>query len=481
MKILLPTDGSRYALAAARALTGWFAWRGGRVDILAVSPPEPKSDHRDFGKDTPSERDWRSTVDRWVEEAATHLDGSGLRVDRLVRSGDPAAVAVEVAADGYDLVAVGAKGRGEAPFLGPGSVALALLERAPTSVLLVREREPSGRRHRLPTPQRPLRTLLAVDGRPPSQEAARAYSELVAPEHVEPVVLAVADAVAGGPLAEPDARDVVGRVASMLEDRGIGSESRIGTGSAADEILAAGSEADLIVIGSRASREPGEIRVGSVGLEVARSAPCSVLLVREEAPTAVAEVEEEPEAATPVEIAYENMEPSAAVERHVRRGLRRLERVAPDMIRVRVTLAQPSGRHRTGNLYDVHLEIELPGPNVAVSRTPPRHGQSEDVVTAIGEAFEKARRQLVEQHRVERGQVKIHEPAGRGQVSDLFPDYGFIRSSDGRIVYFHRNSVVGDAWDELEAGSDVRFVDEPGDEGPQATTVTVLRRRHTIV
>lgn len=44
MKILLPTDGSRYALAAARAIGGWFDWPGSAVDVLAVIPKEPKGD-----------------------------------------------------------------------------------------------------------------------------------------------------------------------------------------------------------------------------------------------------------------------------------------------------------------------------------------------------------------------------------------------------------------------------------------------------
>jgi cold shock CspA family protein len=50
-------------------------------------------------------------------------------------------------------------------------------------------------------------------------------------------------------------------------------------------------------------------------------------------------------------------------------------------------------------------------------------------------------------------------------------DYGFIVTPDGREVYFHRNSVVGGDFDRLEAGADVRFVEELGEQGPQASTV----------
>lgn len=480
MKILLTTDGSRYALAAARAVTGWFAWPGGEVDLLAVAPKEPKSDHRDYGKDTESDLEWRGTVGGWLASTASLLDASGLAVRELVRHGDPAAVAVETSREGFDLVVVGAKGRGDAPLLADDSVARALLEKAPTSVLLVRERAQRGAHRRMPTRQRPLRVLMALDGREAGWTALRAYARLVAADHVDTTVISVADPGVGA-LSEREASAVAERGRTALEGAGVAAAGLVRIGGAATEILEAAGEADLIVMGSRAeSREKGGY-LGSVGLEVARRSPCSVLLVRPAAPRAVEEPSEEPEAATPAEIAYEGMEPSPVAERYVLRGLRRLERVAPDLLRAWITVGARQRRRRTGDLYDVRLELERPGPNVVVSRTPPRHRESEDLPTAIAEAFAKARRMLVDASTVERGDVKTHEGKESGTVTDLFPDYGFIRGADGRIVYFHRNSVVDGAWDALEVGTEVRFVDEPGDEGPQATTVDVRRRRRARV
>ena len=473
MKILLPTDGSRYALAAARAISGWFSWPGGEVDVLAVTPEEPKSDHRDFGKDTEAEQDWLSTVGRWLDDTTSHLDASGLRTRGLNESGDPAKVVLGAASEGYDLIAVGVKGRADEPFLEPDSVARAVIERAPTSVLLVRDREVSGRQRRLPTDQQPLRVLFAVDGGAAADAAVSAYSRLVPVEHADLAVLAVADAAEGGALGEPDARKVVRRVASQLADQGIEAEQQVFAGDPASRILEVAADADLIVMGSKASPDPDVIRLGSVGLTVARASPCSLLIVREAAPEGVIEAEEEERAATPFEIAYQDLEPSPAVERHVLRGVKRLERVAPDLMAARVTLATHSRRHETGNLYDVNLQLTLPGPDVVISRTPPRRSQDDDLVVAIGEAFDKARRKLVDLQEVQRGDVKSREEMPRGEVAELFPDYGFIRASDGRIVYFHRNSVTHDAWDQLEVGAEVRFVDEPGEKGPHATTVTV--------
>jgi cold shock CspA family protein len=55
--------------------------------------------------------------------------------------------------------------------------------------------------------------------------------------------------------------------------------------------------------------------------------------------------------------------------------------------------------------------------------------------------------------------------------------YGFLRTDDGREVYFHRNCLKGVDFDSLEPGTEVRFAEEPGRDGPQATVVRPLRRR----
>jgi cold shock CspA family protein len=66
-------------------------------------------------------------------------------------------------------------------------------------------------------------------------------------------------------------------------------------------------------------------------------------------------------------------------------------------------------------------------------------------------------------------------------VVRLFPleEYGFIEAEDGHEVYFQRNSVLHDAFDRLVVGSEVSFVEEEGDKGPQASTVKLAHRRKT--
>ena len=64
-----------------------------------------------------------------------------------------------------------------------------------------------------------------------------------------------------------------------------------------------------------------------------------------------------------------------------------------------------------------------------------------------------------------------------GVVARLGEEYGFIRTVDGRDVYFHKNSVLDFDWDALDEGAGVAFEEEDGNEGPQASTVRVVDAR----
>ena len=69
--------------------------------------------------------------------------------------------------------------------------------------------------------------------------------------------------------------------------------------------------------------------------------------------------------------------------------------------------------------------------------------------------------------------MKTHEPAPSGTVSriDAAGGFGFLSTADGREVYFHRNSVLNDAFARLKVGARVTFAEEMGENGPQASTV----------
>jgi cold shock CspA family protein len=124
----------------------------------------------------------------------------------------------------------------------------------------------------------------------------------------------------------------------------------------------------------------------------------------------------------------------------------------------------------------------LPGrKEIVVDRTGPKDHAHEDVYVALRDAFEAAARRLEDDARARRGDVKTHEAPSHGEVVRLFAQegYGFIHTSDGQEVYFHKNSVPG-GFDRLAVGDEVRLevAETEGVEGYQASTVHKIGKHH---
>jgi cold shock CspA family protein len=164
-----------------------------------------------------------------------------------------------------------------------------------------------------------------------------------------------------------------------------------------------------------------------------------------------------------------------AIENHVGGLEQRFGRITACHVLVRA----PGGRHETGGLYHVTIRLALPdGRTVNVGRTPPADERHSDLAFAIDDAFKRARRRLLAHARRLQGYVKQHEAGPIGVVSrlDAGGQFGFLTSNEGHEIYFHRNSVLHDAFPRLAIGARVAFAEEMGDKGPQASTVKLLGR-----
>jgi len=182
---------------------------------------------------------------------------------------------------------------------------------------------------------------------------------------------------------------------------------------------------------------------------------------------------------TPVEIDFQGMdatpETRAAIDKHVAVLEDRFGRVTAG----RIVLRAPGGRHRTGGLYEINIHLALPdGRDVNVGRTPQNDERYADLNFALNDAFKRARRQLQDQVRKLQGHIKQHDGPPTGTVTELdsLGEFGFIETSDGREIYFHRNSVLNGDFAKLEVGARVTFAEEMGDKGPQASTVKLMSK-----
>ncbi len=178
---------------------------------------------------------------------------------------------------------------------------------------------------------------------------------------------------------------------------------------------------------------------------------------------------------TPLHIKAGDIPLAPEIEAYIRERTERLQALASGMTSCRVTLDAPVGHHQKGGPYEVSISVLLPGAQLVVNR------QSDPSLhAAIRHAFDAASRQVEDYLRRQRGQVKVEEVSPRGRIARLFPEegYGFIASEDRREIYFHRNAVLPPGFGGLAVGQEVRFVEEQGDRGPQASTVTVARNHH---
>jgi ribosomal subunit interface protein len=188
----------------------------------------------------------------------------------------------------------------------------------------------------------------------------------------------------------------------------------------------------------------------------------------------------------PAEITYRNVDKTEAIDNLIHEKIAKLEKFCDHISSCRVAIEKAHEHPNSGSPYRVRFDIRVP-PNheLAVVRNPGEGNQYDDLSTVIRSAFEAARKQLIELNERQRNEVKYHpEQENIAIVTKLFPEagYGFIRSSEtGREIYFHRNSVLNDKFDELKEGAGVQFTEEEGMSGPQATKVHLVNKPGSAV
>ena len=183
-----------------------------------------------------------------------------------------------------------------------------------------------------------------------------------------------------------------------------------------------------------------------------------------------------------ISIIFRNMDPSPAVEDRIREHAAKLEHLFHRIISCQVTVDVTGDRHHKGKLYRVGVIVRIPTGEISVRGPGPKNHAHEDIYVAVRDAFDAIARRLEDRARRMRGDVKAHETSPHGTVTKILPakGYGFIQTSEGEEIYFHRNSVSGGAFDALTAGSKVRLSIAEGESehGAQASSVVPIGKHH---
>jgi len=102
-------------------------------------------------------------------------------------------------------------------------------------------------------------------------------------------------------------------------------------------------------------------------------------------------------------ITFHGAERSEALETRIREKVEQLLSGRHDITSCRVSVEGPPRHRAHGGTWAIHIELHRPGQPLIVSREPGHDPAHEDPFVAVRDAFETARRRLVDEAKGRRG------------------------------------------------------------------------------
>ncbi|HSW70467.1 MAG TPA: ribosome-associated translation inhibitor RaiA [Gammaproteobacteria bacterium] len=176
-----------------------------------------------------------------------------------------------------------------------------------------------------------------------------------------------------------------------------------------------------------------------------------------------------------VQVTFRDLPYSKALETCIQDHAEKLRQYDEQFTHCRVVVAISQNHKHQGKLYNVRVNLTVPGKEIVATRQ-----EDEDIYVAIRDTFNALTRQLEDYLRKRRGEIKTHEALLHGFIVRLFPEenYGFIQGQDGNEYYFSATNVASKTFNQLAVGDTVGFLTESGNEGLQARRVTLERHNH---
>jgi nucleotide-binding universal stress UspA family protein len=284
-RILVPLDGTPGASAALPAARTLARATDAAVSLVRVTELTPDADRH---------RQQMADAQKATSAVSDELMRSGLRVETLIRTGDPAQEICEAArAAGADVIVMATHGRSGVQRAFAGSVTERVIGSSPVPVVVLK---PGGKRMASLN-----KMLVALDGTPGGALALGSAVGLAGAAHAEVMLVQVVpplpiwmygglDGFAPAAFIDPawqeaavnSAAAYVDALATRLRAAGVQAGGKAIAGPVAERIeaVAEESDVDLIVMSTHALTGPARAVLGSVADEVVRNSHRPVLLVR---------------------------------------------------------------------------------------------------------------------------------------------------------------------------------------------------------
>jgi len=270
------SDQGRDALVLARALTA----PAGQLVVCCVYPPDPP-----LVEPVPRELSTRAEAEKRLRVARDQL-GDEPRATYMSRRGFSAAegLQAEAQARGAELLVVGSSHHGTLGRILPGSVTRQALQAAPCAVAVA----PRGLRDH--PPHALARIGVAYDGSEQARVALGVARQLASESDAAIEVIAVVDVVSElggwaaawsyGEVLEAERASARAWVDEGIADlQGVTAAGRVLEGGAADLLIKASEQLDLLVLGSRNYGPLRRALMGTVSGRVADHAHCPVVVI----------------------------------------------------------------------------------------------------------------------------------------------------------------------------------------------------------
>lgn len=182
-------------------------------------------------------------------------------------------------------------------------------------------------------------------------------------------------------------------------------------------------------------------------------------------------------------ITFHLVDHSNALEQKIRLKAEKLLKVHSQIISCRIVVSSPHHHKHKGNLYNIRMDIKLPGEELVVNKQPGGKVRThQDAYVAVVDAFKAARHLLQRYKEKTHGVIKHHALLLHGKIFELKENHGYIESPNISEVYFHEHSLAqGVRFSDLKEGDAVHF--SAGDEGERNLSASFVKpvTRHSVI